>query len=92
MESLRATSFRALRTVLADQPTTLDKVSCAFRVAVGPAMGRAVTLRWDSHGTLRVSAKDATWRREIKRAKPVIESRLAELLGEAVVKKISIVE
>jgi hypothetical protein len=88
MHSLQAASTRALRDLLATQPTTSGKVTFAWRMAAGPALARAGVLHWSEDGVLRVDARDATWRREIHDARPVIAERMNQLLGPDVVKRI----
>ena len=39
---------------------------------------------------LHVTAEDAHWRSELRRAAPMLQRRLAELLGDGVVKKVTI--
>lgn len=63
----------------------------AWRVAAGAALGRAGVAELGEGGTLRVRARDETWRRELQRARPVILDRLRHLLGQDAVRKIVIV-
>jgi hypothetical protein len=42
-------------------------------------------------GELRVEAADATWRREVERAMPVVRNRLAFLLGNEAVSRVVVV-
>ena len=87
MESLQKTSTRVLQSLLATQPTTPGKVRFAWRIAAGPALGRAGTTEWSEDGTLRVRARDDAWLREMRRARPIILERLTQLLGANVVRK-----
>ena len=67
------------------QPSTAGKISFAWSVAVGPAIGRA-TSRVDLHErVLHITAKDARWAKEIERASDTILARLAILLGAGAV-------
>jgi hypothetical protein len=91
MESLQQTSTRVLQHLLSAQPTTPGKVLFAWRIAAGPALGRAATTEWSEDGTLRVRARDEAWLREIRRARPIIMERLTQLLGPHVVRKLDIV-
>jgi hypothetical protein len=79
-----------LREILAAQPDTPSKVSCAWQIAAGPAMGRAATVEWRATGELRVRARSDTWRQEIARASPLLLGRLAHLLGPDVVRSIAV--
>lgn len=88
MQALQNTASRALRELLAGQPTTAGKVAFAWRVAAGAALARAGVPHWSEAGVLRVDARDATWRREIHDARPVIAERMNQLLGPNVVQRI----
>lgn len=90
MIAVRDTATAALRTLLVDQPTTAAKVAFAWQIAAGAAMVRAAEIAWSPDGTLRVTARDAAWRREIQHARPVIARRLGDLLGADVVRAIVI--
>ena len=90
MDSLQTTAVKALQGMLALQPTSPAKVAFAWRIAAGPALGRATEPVWSEDGTLRVRAATADWRRETTRARPVIAARLLQLLGPDVVRKIVI--
>ena len=73
--------------MLSAQPDTPQKVTFAWQIAAGPAMGRAADVTW-SEGVLRIRARSESWRREIARGKPVILERLKQLLGPGVVRKL----
>jgi hypothetical protein len=90
MDGLQQTAARAFRELLINQPNTPAKVAFAWSIAAGPALGRAGAAEWAADGTLRVRARDAAWRREIRRARPIIAERLARLLGPGVVRTIVI--
>jgi hypothetical protein len=76
--------------MLAGQPTSPAKVDFAWRIAAGPALGRATETTWSANGTLHVRAASPEWRREAARAKPIIADRLRHLLGPDVVRAIVI--
>ena len=90
MESLDITATRAVRHLLANQPTTSAKVNFAWTVAAGAQLARAATITWIDDGTLYVLARDEAWRREISRARTVIAERLSQLLGADVVRTIRV--
>ena len=90
MQSISSASTAVLREALAAQPDTLEKVAFAWRVAAGPAMGRAATIDWSPAGVLRVRASTDAWRREITRARPMLTERLSELLGQKTVRSLVI--
>jgi predicted nucleic acid-binding Zn ribbon protein len=90
MHSLSSTATRAVRLLLDQQPNTTAKIAFAWTIAAGPALARASRLDWATDGTLRVQASSDNWRRELRRARPTLAARLAELLGPDVVRKITI--
>ena len=89
MERLDLTAPRALRLALDTQPVTHGKVLFAWSLAAGPALARAASVTWQE-GTLHVLAKSEPWRQELARARPVILSRLAALLGTGIVRTLTI--
>ena len=90
MKRLDQTSVDALRLLLDGQPTTEAKVSFAWTIAAGPTLSRAATVAWSPAGVLRVRARTEAWREEIRRARPLIAKRVADLLGDGVVRQITI--
>lgn len=79
----------ALASVLRRAPLTPEKVSFAWRTAVGAAVDRAtgVELRGS---TLVVQVRTEEWRHEISRSMGLIRSRLNVVLGEGVVARIEL--
>ncbi len=92
MESLQQTAARVLGPLLQGQPLSPGKVAFAWSVAAGAALARAGTVRWAPDGILRIHARDATWKRELERARPVVAERLTHLLGPDAVRRIIITE
>ena len=90
MQSLRQTSTRVFRHLLASQPTTAAKIAFAWQIAAGQTLARAVSATWDGENGLRVDARDPHWAREIRHARPIILERMSQLLGEGVVTAISV--
>ena len=90
MHRIQSTAVRAYHSLLASQPNTAAKVAFAWQVAAGPALARAGRPRWTDDGTLRIEARDSAWLRELRRARPIITERLAELLGAGVVQRLVI--
>jgi hypothetical protein len=88
VERIDATAARAVQTLLAGQPNTPAKIAFAWRVAAGAAFARAADVEWSSDGTLRVRPHSTAWRKEITRARPLILTRLATLLGPDVVRRL----
>jgi hypothetical protein len=94
MESASATSSLALsslRHLLARQPLTPAKAVFAWRLVAGPAMGRAAAASF-ADGRLLLRVASPAWRREIDRAAPFLKERLADLLGQHVVRWIDVTE
>jgi hypothetical protein len=89
VERLDGTATRAMRLLLDEQPLTEAKVRFAWTMAVGPALARAATVSF-ADGTLRVRAKSAAWRDELRRATPLTRHRLAQFLGDDAVRTIVI--
>lgn len=73
----------ALATLLRKAPLTPEKVAFAWRTAVGPAVANATTTELRD-GILYVTARDASWQREVERSAALIRSRLTTILGNAV--------
>lgn len=74
----------AVAALVRQAPLTPEKVSFAWRSAVGPAIDHATTVQLRD-GVLHVRARDAAWQREVERSAALIRSRLDTLLGERVV-------
>ena len=81
---------RAVGRLLRDQPLTAAKVRFAWHASVGPSMGRATTVNLRDDGTLMVSARGEHWRRETIRSAGMLKRRLSELLGNDVVRRITV--
>lgn len=79
----------ALAAALRKAPLTPEKVTFAWRQAVGAAVDRVSQVSWVD-GTLTVRVRDAAWTAEIDRARPAIQSRLERLLGAGTVRRIVI--
>ncbi len=69
---------------------TDEKVAFAWRLAVGPAIAKATTVRLGSNGTLYVKADAPAWNDAIRKSLGLIRSRLAHYLGEDAVKRIDL--
>ncbi len=62
-------------------PPSEERTQCAWRLAVGPVLGRVSHARLAGDGTVTVEVADARWAKEIERARPVILERLRQVLG-----------
>jgi hypothetical protein len=91
MERLDATAARAMRMLLDAQPLDEAKVRFAWTVAAGPALARATTVAW-TDGVLSVRAKSEAWRLEVRRGRAVILQRISQLVGEAAVRRIELLQ
>ena len=78
-----------LAEILRKAPLTHDKVTFAWRTAVGPAVDKATSVDL-LNGVLYVVARDAVWQREVERSAPLIRARLGDLLGDDVVRVIKV--
>jgi hypothetical protein len=81
----------ALAEILRRAPLSDDKISFAWRAAVGQAMDRGTSVSFD-RGVLRVRTKSAAWGREVARSEKLIRGRLDALLGRGMVSAIEVVQ
>jgi predicted nucleic acid-binding Zn ribbon protein len=70
-----------LAEILRKAPLTPEKVSFAWRSAVGPAIGRVSTVRLGEDGALHVTVTEEHWGPAIRKSSSLILKRLAALLG-----------
>ena len=80
----------ALAEILRQAPLSDDKITFAWRTAVGQAMDRGTVVSFD-HGVLRVRARSAAWGHEVARSERLIRVRLDALLGRGIVSAIEVV-
>jgi hypothetical protein len=78
-----------LAEVIRRQPPSPGRTTCAWTIAVGPALARSATVVLADR-VLRVQPRDARWAKEIARLSPTILPRLQHLLGQDSVVKIEI--
>jgi hypothetical protein len=91
MESLQRTASHALRTLLDGQPVTPAKMRFVWTLAAGAALARATDVEWrDAEGVLVVRARTDNWRRELRRARPILTERVRELAGRDAVRRLEI--
>src|SRR5215212_11472724 len=79
----------ALAAILRHAPLTPEKVSFAWRAAVGPAVDNATTVQLRDR-VLHVRAKAAAWQTEVERSAVVIRARLDAMLGAGAVRYIDV--
>ena len=75
--------------VIRKAPLTDEKVAFAWRLAVGPAIAKATTVRLAADGTLYLTAESNAWVDSVRDSVGIIRSRLAHFLGDDTVKRIS---
>jgi hypothetical protein len=75
--------------IIRKAPLTDDKVAFAWRLAVGPAIAKSTQVRLAADGTLYLHAESKAWVDSIRVSVGLIRSRLAHLLGDDAVKRIS---
>jgi predicted nucleic acid-binding Zn ribbon protein len=76
--------------LLRKAPLSQEKISFAWRAAVGPAISRVSSVRLTTAGTVEVHCADDHWRREIRRSAAVIKERLVSLLGADMVRHLKV--
>jgi hypothetical protein len=81
MESINSLVPRALTLLLRTGPLSQGKLDLAWRVAVGDALSRVSTAHLHADGVVEVQPADQRWQTELKRASPMILTRLHTLLG-----------
>ena len=74
--------------ILRKAPHCDEKVSLAWRLAVGPAIAKATTVRLVADGTLHVKADTQAWIDAVRKSTSLIHLRLGDLLGENLVKRL----
>lgn len=79
-----------LAEIIRRQPSSRGRTTFAWGAAVGTALARATTVELTGT-TLRVTARDARWARELERNRDVILGRLQQLLGPAAVTTLEII-
>jgi hypothetical protein len=77
-----------LAEVLRKAPLTPEKVSFAWRAAVGPAVARVSSVRLGESGTLHVTVTEAHWAPAISKSSALILRKLATLLGPEIVTRL----
>ena len=75
--------------VIRKAPLTDEKVTFAWRLAVGPAVAKATRCASDADGTLLSAAESPAWLDGVRQSVGLIRSRLAHFLGDDAIKRIS---
>jgi hypothetical protein len=72
--------------VIRKAPMTPEKIEFAWRMAVGPAIGKATSVRLAENGTLYVTSDSPAWTAAVKKSTSLIQIRLDGFLGAGAVK------
>jgi hypothetical protein len=89
MQPIQQFSSRVLSELIRRQPASQEKTAFAWQLAVGPALARVTTVEL-AQDILRVRVSDARWMVEVRRARPLVLTRLQQLLGPDAVTRIDI--
>ena len=89
VQSLQAFATSVLADMLRRQPSSRERTSFAWSVAVGPAIARATSVEL-AGDILTVRARDQRWAQEIHRNRATVLARLQQLLGNDVVRDVSV--
>ncbi len=74
--------------ILRKAPMSDEKVSLAWRLAVGPAIAKVTTVRLVADGTLHIKAESQAWIDAMRKSTSLIHLRMGDLLGEQLVKRL----
>jgi hypothetical protein len=74
--------------MLKHAPLTPEKVSFAWRTAVGPSIGRVSSARLGDAGVLYVTVVEPHWGPAIMKSSGLILHRLSSLLGPGIVTRL----
>ena len=89
MQSLHTFATSVLADMLRRQPSSPERTSFAWSVAVGPAIARATRVEL-AGDVLTVRARDQRWAHEIHRNRATVLARLQQLLGTQAVRDLSV--
>jgi predicted nucleic acid-binding Zn ribbon protein len=90
MQAISSTATSVIRGILAEQPHSPAKIRFAWQMAAGRALARAGHVECRADGVLAIHANGEAWRRELRRARPMLLRRLNELLGPDVVTELRV--
>ncbi len=77
-----------LAEVIRKGPLCDEKVTLAWRLAVGPAIAKATTVRLVADGTLHIKTESQAWIDAVRKSTSLIQIRMGDLLGEKLVKRL----
>ncbi len=88
MRSIQSFSSSVLADIVRRQSPSPGRTAFAWQLAVGPQLARVTSVEMEG-STLRVTATDPRWLREIEAATGTILPRLQQMLGRETVRKIT---
>ena len=77
-----------LAEVIRKGPMCDEKVTLAWRRAVGPQIAKVTTVRLVPDGTLHIKTDSQAWIDAVRKSTSLIQIRMGDLLGENLVKKL----
>ena len=77
-----------LAEVIRKGPMCDEKVTLAWRLAVGPQIAKVTTVRLVPDGTLHIKTDSQTWIDAVRKSTSLIQIRMGDLLGENLVKRL----
>jgi hypothetical protein len=80
MKSVQSVVTPVVAEILRRQPSSPGRTTLAWLMVVGPGLARVTSVALEGT-TLRVSATDDRWLKEISRARATIIPKLQQLLG-----------
>ena len=77
-----------LAEVIRKGPMCDEKVTLAWRLAVGPQIAKVTTVRLVPDGTLHIKTDSQAWIDAVRKSTSLIQIRMGDLLGENLVKQL----
>ena len=77
-----------LAEVIRKGPMCDEKVTLAWRLAVGPQIAKVTTVRLVPDGTLHIKTDSLAWIDAVRKSTSLIQIRMGDLLGENLVKRL----
>ena len=77
-----------LAEVIRKGPMCDEKVTLAWRLAVGPQIAKVTTVRLVPDGTLHIKTDSQAWIDAVRKSTSLIQIRMGDLLGENLVKRL----
>ncbi len=77
-----------LAEVIRKGPMCDEKVTLAWRLAVGPQIAKVTAVRLVPDGTLHIKTDSQAWINAVRKSTSLIQIRMGDLLGEDLVKRL----